>query len=183
MLLSNIGIDVTQEAITIAAGLTKIIEENGMRIDQMADAIAKLHLNAKLWYKEHASIDDIATLLDTYRYPVGVEWQGIFEEDEDTYDENSGHYSIVTRVDTDHNALIIVDPYKDFAAQDRIIGNTTFQKRWWDENEIPDATTGVIREIRDEELLFVVTPSSITFPPELVMLSSAQYSVGKINGR
>lgn len=184
MLLNHIGITVSQEAITDAAGVADTIADNGTRIDQMVTAIDVLHLDAMLWYKEHATLADIKTLLTVYHLPVGVEWQGLFEEDEDEFDENSGHYSIVTAVDDGKKELIIVDPYKDFAEQDRIITQKTFLKRWWDENEI-DSPSGKIQIILDKELLFVVTHKKVSFPGELALtpgrLYNASYQYGSFS--
>ncbi len=174
MLLGNIGIDISQQAIAEAAGITKTIARDGTRIDHMVKAIENLHINARLWYKAQSTIQDIGLLLDTYRYPVGVEWQGLFETEDTEVDGTSGHYSIVTRVDGQNKALIIVDPYKDFAAQDRIIRNTTFLKRWWDENEI-DTASGKVKTIRDNQVLFIVTPLSIQLPESLQILSGSEY--------
>ena len=52
-----------------------------------------------------------------YRCPVGVEWQGFFEdreEDEDWDEGDYGHYSIVTRIDRRSGLITLRDPYPDF---------------------------------------------------------------------
>ena len=129
MLLGHLNIKVTQNVITKAAGATRTISESGVRIDQMTRAITNLACEADLWYKAHASISDIQTLLLDYGLPVGVQWQGLFTDDEDEINDDTGHYSIVTRVDEEKQELIIADPYKDFAKQDRIITMQTFLKQ------------------------------------------------------
>jgi hypothetical protein len=176
MLLTNIGIYVSQKAITKAAGITKTISTHGTRIDQMGKAIKKLKLPVSLWYKTHCTVSDIRTLLDTYNYPVGVEWQGLFSDEEEEPNDDSGHYSVVARVDTARSALIIVDPYKDFATQDRIIKIDTFLKRWWDENQVPRVGSKKAHTIRDERLLFIVTKSDVTPPDSLGLTHSSAYN-------
>lgn len=176
MLLSNIGISVSQETITKAAGISKTIETHGTRIDHMCLALERLHLDAVLWYKSGSTIEDIRHILETYHYPVGVEWQGLFTDDEDAVGDDTGHYSVVARVDFLRKSLIIVDPYKDFAQQDRIISNTTFLKRWWDENEVKHPVTHKKHIVRDERVLFFVTPGTRNFPETLGLLPGTSYN-------
>jgi hypothetical protein len=161
MLLSNLGIERTQEEIAQAAGVVNTIEEHGARVDQLALAISKLVPHVLLYYKQYASLSDIDTLLSVYNLPVGVEWQGLFyerEEDEEEDDEEDfGHYSVITHIDYEKKAIIIVDPYKDYASSDRIIDIYKFLNRWWDDNEIKDPQTGKRKYIRDEKPLFVIS--------------------------
>ncbi len=175
MLLENMGIEVTQEQITVAAGVEKTILGQGTRVDHLALAVNKLAPNAKFWVKQKATLKDLLYVLDNCNFPIGVEWQGLFEdnlEDEDL-DENEkgayGHYSVISNIDTEKNELIIVDPYKDFANQDRIVPISLFLKRWWDFNEFCDPQTGDCTYKKDEQLFFVVTPKSEKFPDELGM--------------
>lgn len=170
MLLENIGINAAQEEITEAAGATYTIETHGTRVDQLAKAVQQLAPIAKLWYKENATEVNLEYVLDTCKYPVGVEWQGLFD-DEDDDDEDYGHYSIVANIDRTKDELIIVDPYKDFVDQNRIIRMSTFLSRWWDFNEVKNPETGEKIFKKDEQLFFVVTPLSTTFPAELGMQS------------
>lgn len=170
MLLENIGVNVSQEEITEAAGVTHTIESHGTRVDQLAKAVHVLAPTAKLWYKEHASFDDLEYVLNEKRFPVGVEWQGLFD-DEDDDDEDYGHYSIVANIDKAKDELIIVDPYKDFVDQNRIIRISTFEKRWWDYNEVKDLETGEKTFKKDEQLFFVVAPRDVAFPEKLQMES------------
>jgi ABC-type bacteriocin/lantibiotic exporter with double-glycine peptidase domain len=171
MLLENIGIEVSQGQITIAAGATKTISTHGTRVGQLAQAVHKIAPQAKLWYKEKASLENLIYVLDKCNFPVGVEWQGLFgDKDEDESDDDDyGHYSVVTNIDTDRNEMIIVDPYKDFADQDRIIDIKVFLKRWWDFNEVLDPKTQQKTYKKDEQLFFVVTPNYQELPQELGM--------------
>lgn len=170
MLLENIDISVSQEAITEAAGATHTIETHGTRVDQLAQAVHVLAPHAKLWHKENASFDDIKYVLHEKKFPVGVEWQGLFE-DQDNDDEDNGHYSIVAHIDKAKDELIIVDPYKDFVDQNRIVRISTFEKRWWDFNDVKNLETGQITSKKDEQLFFVVTSLDVSFPEELGMQS------------
>lgn len=197
MLLGNLGIEVTQEAVAEAGGATELIELNGMRVDQLAKAVSVLAPQALFWYRDHASMNTLIQLVNKYKYPVGVEWQGKFEDDEEEDDEEDdeededdeeedddeeeslddsetegedyGHYSIVTYVSRKKKELIIVDPYKDFSSQDRIFSFEEFRERWYDFNEVPDPETGRSRLVEDYHMLFVVTPVTEPFPLELGM--------------
>jgi ABC-type bacteriocin/lantibiotic exporter with double-glycine peptidase domain len=168
MLLENIGVNATQEEITEAAGATHTIETHGTRVDQLAKSVQQLAPIAKLWYKEKASLDDLEHVLDICKFPVGVEWQGLFDDVDDD-DEDYGHYSIIAHIDKIKDELIIVDPYKDFVDQNRILKMSLFLNRWWDFNEVKDPQTGEKIFKKDEQLFFVVAPLNVTFPDELQM--------------
>ena len=168
MLLENIGVNVTQEEITEAAGATHTIKSHGTRVDQLAKAVHQLAPDARLWYREKATEDDLEYVLDVCKFPVAVEWQGLFD-DEDEDDEDYGHYSIISHIDKIKDELIVVDPYKDFVDQSRIIKMSLFLNRWWDYNEVKDPETGKKSFKKDEQLFFVVAPRTVTFPDELGM--------------
>ena len=170
MLLENIDVKVSQEEITEAAGATHTISEHGTRVDQLAKAVNQFAPDARLWYKEHASPEDLEYVLDVCKFPVAVEWQGLFG-DEDENDDDYGHYSIISYIDRGKDELIIVDPYKDFVDQSRIVSMSLFLTRWWDFNEVRDPQTGEKTFRKDECLFFVVAPKSVEFPVELGMQS------------
>lgn len=169
MLLENIGVDATQEQITEAAGATRTIEMHGTRVDQLARAVNVLSPDARLWYKEHATMRDLKYVLEVMKYPVGVEWQGIFDDDPEEEDDDYGHYSVIAHIDEERDELIVMDPYKDFVEQNRIIKISVFLKRWWDYNQVKDPRTGKETEKKDEDLFFVVVPREVAFPAELGM--------------
>jgi ABC-type bacteriocin/lantibiotic exporter with double-glycine peptidase domain len=171
MLLENIGVNVTQEEITEAAGATLTIAEHGTRVDQLAKAVRQLAPGARLWYKEKASLENLEYVLDMCKFPVGVEWQGLFGDVEDEDDDDYGHYSIIAHIDKVKDELIVVDPYKDFIDQNRILKMSGFLKRWWDYNEVKDPQTGEKLFKKDEQLFFVVAPLDVSFPAELQMQS------------
>src|SRR5512138_559487 len=169
MLLENIGVNATQQDITAAAGATRTIEQLGTRVDQLAKAVEKLAPQARLWYKEKASLADLKYFLEEAKYPLGVEWQGIFDEDPEELDDDYGHYSVIAHIDETRDELIVMDPYKDFVDQNRIIKISVFLKRWWDYNEVVDPETGKKSYKKDEDLFFVVVPKELSFPEELGM--------------
>jgi ABC-type bacteriocin/lantibiotic exporter with double-glycine peptidase domain len=170
MLLENVGVSATQEEITEAAGATHTIAALGTRVDQLAKAVQQLAPIAKLWYKENATVDDLEYVLNECKFPVGVEWQGLFA-DMDGDDDDYGHYSIIAHIDRLKEELIVVDPYKDFVDQSRIVQLRLFLERWWDFNEVKDPQTGEKTFRKDEQLFFVVVPLSVSFPTELGMQS------------
>src|SRR5512141_3373320 len=99
MLLENIGVAATQEQITDAAGATATIVEHGTRVDQLAKAVNDLAPGARLWYKEHATLRDLKYVLEEVKFPAGVEWQGIFDDDPEDEDDDYGHYSVIAHID------------------------------------------------------------------------------------
>ena len=170
MLLENVGVNATQEEITETAGATQTIATHGTRVDQLAKAVHELAPIAKLWYKEKASPDDLEYVLNDAKFPVAVEWQGLFadmDDDEDDY----GHYSIIVYIDKLKDEVIVMDPYKDFVDQSRIVSMNLFLSRWWDFNEVKDPQTGEKIVKKDERLFFIVTPLNVVFPIELGMQS------------
>src|SRR5512141_157991 len=72
MLLENIGVSATQEQITEAAGAARTIEVQGTRVDQLARAVRELAPDARLWYKENASLRDLKYVLEEARFPAGA---------------------------------------------------------------------------------------------------------------
>ena len=170
MLLENIGVNFSQEEITEAAGASHTIETHGTRVDQLAKAVHELAPIAKLWFKEHSSVEDLEYVLNECKFPVGVEWQGLFEDMDDD-DDDYGHYSIIANIDKTKDELIVVDPYKDFVEQSRIVKMTVFLNRWWDFNEVKDPETGEKVFRKDEQLFFVVAPLNVVFPAQLGMQS------------
>ena len=142
------GKAVLQQEIAEAGGASNLIEMNGMRVDQLALAVHRIAPRLFFYFKDHASIDELVRVVNDYHYPAGVEWQGVFEdEDEDEYDEASdgqvelledgesedsdyGHYSLVTRADRRKRHLIITDPYKDYFSQARVFDYAEFDQRW-----------------------------------------------------
>ena len=166
MLLHNLGIEVTQEQVAEAGGASDLIEQQGMRVDQLERAVQTLAPQTSFWYKDHSTITELVKIVADYEYPVGVEWQGFFEDtlEDETEDGDYGHYSVVTMVNQASQKLIIADPYKDFRSEDRIFSFEFFMSRWWDTNEFPDPQTGKDHLVEDRQMMFMITPVEVTFP-------------------
>lgn len=170
MLLSNLGINVSQGDVAMAGGATDLIELHGMRVDQLAQAVRVLAPEAQFWYKYNATLDDIQALLTEHHYPVGVEWQGLFDDEGNELEDpepDYGHYSVITHLDRERDQLIIVDPYKDYVSRDRIFTLHDFDERWWDFNEVTNSATGKPEWVEDYHMLFIVTPKDTPFPAQL----------------
>lgn len=166
MLLSHLGIKVWQRDVVRATGEDKEIKSYGMTVAELAHAVRVVATTVQFWYKDHAGIEDIRTLLENHQQPVGVEWQGIFGKYSDGDD---GHYAVVTHIDEDKKSMLIADPYKPFAGVDRQIPIDKFYPRWWDENEVKDPQSGEKKKIKDVRLLFIVTKKDEKFPERLGM--------------
>jgi hypothetical protein len=166
MLLQNLDIEVTQQAVAEAGGASDLIEQRGMRVDQLERAVRELAPQTRFWYKDHSTIEELVQIVNDYDYPVGIEWQGLFEDtlEDETQDGDYGHYSLVTMADSKTRKLVIVDPYKDFRSQDRIFTFEFFMSRWWDTNDVPDPLTGIETLVEDRQMMFIITPKESTFP-------------------
>ena len=176
MMLGSLGIAADQAEIAEAGGATPNIELQGMRVDQLALAIHRLFPQLRFWYKDHATIAELVVLINEHHTPVGVEWQGLFDDDEeeddsDEDDDDYGHYSVAIHADLEKKLLIIADPYKDYISQDRIFTFDEFEQRWYDYNEVTDPKTGKTKLVEDFHMLFVVTPQEETFPETIGLQS------------
>ena len=174
MLLGHLGIFVTQEEVAEAGEVTDRIEIHGMRVDQLGRAVQRLAPTTQFWYKKNAKLEELIELITLHKFPVGVEWQGVFstdeDEDEDEDEESDyGHYSVIPHIDLERKELIIVDPYKDFVSQDRIFSIDAFVERWWDTNETVDPRTGKEKLVEDYHMMFIIAPKEATFPQKLKM--------------
>lgn len=167
MLLSFLGINVRQRDVVAATEAASKIKNYGMTVTELGRAVAIVAPHrAQFWYKDQAKLGDIQTLIEAYRYPVGVEWQGIFGKYSDGDD---GHYAVVTHVDQDNKEIVMADPFKPFAGVDRLIRLDSFRKRWWDENEMVDPVSHARKMMKDVRMLFIVTRHHETFPRKLGM--------------
>jgi ABC-type bacteriocin/lantibiotic exporter with double-glycine peptidase domain len=169
MLLSHLGIEVGQDEVAEMGRAKSLIELHGMRVDQLALAVHKLAPQVFFWYKDHATLDELVEIIMRQRYPVGVEWQGLFstpddEDDSETEDDDYGHYSVVTHVHPRKKQLIIADPYKSFISQARVFSFEEFEERWYDYNEVTNPKTGRARLVEDYHMMFIITPAEEIFP-------------------
>ncbi|HEX9092278.1 MAG TPA: hypothetical protein VF831_12355 [Anaerolineales bacterium] len=171
MLLHNLGIEVTQEEVVVAGGASDVIEQLGMRVDQLNRAVRNLAPQTCFWYKDHSTIEELVQIVTDYDYLAGIEWQGVFEDtlENETEDSDYGHYSVVTMADSKRRELVIVDPYKDFRSQDRVFTFEFFMSRWWDTNDVRDPLTGINQLVEDRQMMFVIAPEDVAFPSLLGM--------------
>lgn len=164
VLLSHIGVDgLTQERIARTTGKLARVRKDGMTPAELGAAVAKLAPSVQFWIKENATTLTLEKITRKYKYPVGVEWQGIFGKGAgrlkfDDEDDDPGHYSVVTHISRVGKYLLLADPYYS-ASKDRKINLEVFVKRWWDRNG----------RKTDRHFIYVITPKSITFPKELGM--------------
>jgi len=168
MLLDFYGIKVTQENIIQAAEAETTIEKDGIRLDQLSTALERVAPGYALLYKEDATIKDIETLIQDYRMPVVVNWQGLFypslEEENLGGELSHGHYSLVTDIDVANDTVTIVDPYAEFIRRDRVFPIGWFKSRWWDTSEKKDSQLNKDISYYTSRLIFVVAPVSVVFP-------------------
>lgn len=177
MLLSHLNIATTQDEITHFARVEHRIEEHGTSVLDLARAVRYGFPQVQFWYKDHARVEDLETLVHDFHYPVGVEWQGLFydtaEEEEEAVDQGAtadfGHYAVVKHIDREQDIILVTDPYHSFANQDRFFDLSWFVERWWDDNEI--SANGYTRFVRDSRMMFIVTPKGTYFPKLLGMVA------------
>lgn len=166
MLVSFQGISVKQKQIVAAAGIGRRLKIYGMTVVEMSRAVSQLFPQLQLWYKDKSSLKELQILVRDYQLPVGVEWQGVFEE---YADEDSGHYAVVVQVDMARNIIMLADPFKKYAGKDRRFSIIDFEHRWWDTNEITDARTGKHKLVTDYHMMFIIVPQEVTGPESLGM--------------
>ena len=169
MLFSFVGVYIDQDKFVETANIGHKLEEYGMTIAEMCSVAGILAPQLAFWYKEGSALSELSEIVKNYGFPVGVQWQGVFYEDAD---EDNGHYGVVTHIDTINNIIVLSDPYKRFAGTDRQFHILEFQNRWWDENEIHDPVTGRTSLVREERMMFIVTPKDAVFPESLGMIRS-----------
>lgn len=166
MLLNHHNISMGQGEIAAFAGVEEKLEEFGMNIFEMADAVKKIAPELTFWYKDHSSREELDYLINKIKMPVGVEWQGVFYEYSDGDD---GHYSVVVGINIEGDRIVIADPYEPFSQKDRIFKLHKFIKRWWDVNEIVNPATGKVTHETDDQMMFILTKKGETFPIDLGM--------------
>jgi ABC-type bacteriocin/lantibiotic exporter with double-glycine peptidase domain len=162
MLFSFYGINVSQTAISKAAGMADVIRiAQGMRLDELNTAIDALYPERDyvLLAKYHSCLDDVIEIIDGLRLPIGVEWQGRFARPDGTeYDQ--GHYSVLTALDQDRRLLYIADPEDhDLLTPEGVIDLDLFMNRWWEVDIVPlPDHSGNTRVIEMDSLIFALVP-------------------------
>ena len=172
MLASFIGVYVNQNKLVKICGFEKKIKKLGINIRDLAKAVKIMVPEGTFWFKENATAKNLDELVNTYKIPVGIEWQGVFRDSTDKNFPDDGHYSIVTYVNRGENKILISDPFRGFAKVDREFKLDFFKRRWWDTNEVRDPKTKKEMVVKDHHMMFIITPKEVTFPEELGMKRS-----------
>lgn len=173
-LLGHVDILVSQDDVVDAARAKSRLKKHGTRPDQLARAVRRLAPDITFWVKQHTSKHDLETLLHEQRWPVVVNWQGLFygtvEEEKLKHPYgNRGHYSIVLGINVEKDKIIIMDPYREFSTQPREFSLKWFEKRWHDEDCEKDPETGLEIKVKTKRMMFLLAPKDVTFPKELHM--------------
>lgn len=183
MLLANLGQEAAQKQIVEACKAEKTVMKAGIPLTDLAKGIEILFPHLQVWQKQNSGIDDIKKLVDN-GYPVGVDWQGMFTEDEygdeiwNTRDKirvwwssitkeplesgDQGHYCIVVDVNLTIGYLQFIDPYGHYAGRERFISLWEFEERWWDD-KLGQDEQGKKKVILENRLMFVVAPKTDQF--------------------
>jgi len=164
MLLSELGIFITQEKFVDAMNVEHKLKHHGMTVTELGDSVKRMVPTVNFWYRRGATTKTLNHLVNKYKVPVGVEWQGIFGK---ASDGDDGHYAVITRIHPETNIVWRADPFGKFAGKDTRMSLKRFVKRWWDFNEVVNPKTGRISHIRDHCMVFIVIPKRKTFPREL----------------
>jgi hypothetical protein len=160
-LLSFLGKNVSQTSVVKSLRAKNKIKKLGLNVNDLARAANTLgHHEVVFWKKRGSTVNDLSLAVNKYKYPVGVEWQGVFYENEDG---DNGHYSVITKIDKKADYLRICDSYAAFSGVDRRFRIKRFTKRWWDINKVRG------RNIVDRKVIFVITPKNETWPRRLGM--------------
>lgn len=166
-LFSYLGYQISQTAVVKTLRAHKKIMLYGLNTHELARATKTLSEGElAFWRKQGATISDINLAINKYKYPVAVEWQGVFYEHSDGED---GHYCVITRMDKKAGTLRLADSFYVFAGVDRRFPIKFFAKRWWDVNEIKVTGTTRRRTLYDTKVMFLITPKSESWPKRLGM--------------
>lgn len=191
MLLSHYGILPRQDDLVRAAGSNvDLVKQRGIAADELALGVRRLIPGMSFWVKRDATISDLNMVVREYKFPVVVDWQGVFETDDygdggeavattDSKVEMSddgqvpkgdqGHYSVVVDIDQVAGYIRLADPYGNYAGRDRFFAIPEFWPRWWDDrvNYFADGTKKYDYVNR---LMFILLPSNLRWPEELGMV-------------
>lgn len=170
-LFSFVGHKVTQTSLVRSLRAGNRIRQYGLSVKDLGRA-AKAAGGGKFtfWKKSNSKMSDVDLIVNKYKYPVGVEWQGLFYEHAD---EDNGHYGIITRIDKKAKTLRLADSFHVFAGVDRRFAIKAFLGRWWDQNDISVAGTTRKRRITDNKVMFLITPKGESWPKKLGMVKAS----------
>ncbi len=167
-LFSFLGIRISQGRIVKSLRAENKIKDTGLVIKDLARAARIVGKGQfTFWKKQNATIGDLDKIVNKYKFPVGVEWQGVFYEDEEG---DNGHYCVITEVNKAKGYVKLSDPYKKFVGLDRKFRISDFEKRWWDSNEVAIPYSKIKKLVYDKRLMFLITSKKETFPKKLGMI-------------
>jgi len=175
MLLAHQHRYVTQDEIVTAGHFRSRIKAQGSRPHQLARAVTALDPDLQYWFKQGATTRDLDVLVNQYRWPVAVNWQGLFYDTQEEQDKKrkvdgeDGHYSVVIDFKPDRDQITLADPYPGFSQRPRVFSYTWFTKRWWDIAHDKDHKTGLVTSIKPRRFIFIIAPKNATFPQKLKM--------------
>lgn len=166
-LFSFLGIKISQTGVVKTIRAQKKIRRFGLNLKDLARATKFLSKGTLVfWKKQGSAASDINQIINKYKYPVAVEWQGIFHE---FTDDDNGHYAVITKIDLKNGYLRIADSFPAFAGVDRRLEIKFFTKRWWDINQVKVAGHSKPRSVKDVRTMFVITPKGEAWPKKLGM--------------
>ncbi|MEO9683084.1 MAG: C39 family peptidase [Hyphomicrobiales bacterium] len=154
MMLRFFGEEVNQNEIVVQAGLSESIENIGSRMDQVSLALSKLAPTYIMLGKFLCTEDDIDTVVNRVQIPLGVEWQGIFENSSQGRFE-IGHYSVINGYSKASKDFSLVDPDDESVYSNGSIPKEVFLPRWWETNIMNDG-----KRYSSQRFSFVVIPKN-----------------------
>jgi hypothetical protein len=156
MLLTEQGIEVSQESVATSAGIASSIQKEGSRVDQLADAVEQISNRHMLLARFDSKIADLQRFLPAFGRPLGIEWQGVFfRDDGSTFEE--GHYSLINGYDSEFGRFRIIDPDSRSFFTSGLISPDELARRWWERNSIRNSHTP---SVVNRGLIFVVSRDS-----------------------
>jgi len=172
-LLAFHGKEVNQDDIVEAAGVGHKIKDHGMTVAELGRASSILAPELQFWSKTHSTMGELSAILNMHEQPVSVEWQGVFdypdEEVDEDEDDDPGHFSIITKLDTKNNIVLIADPDRHYAGKDRLFSVLEFERRWWDINKVMNPFTNKLEEVDDYHVMFFITKKEDIYPEQFGM--------------
>lgn len=187
LLLAKLGKKFTQNEIVAAAKVGKIIAKKGTRPKQLALAVKTLVPGHQLWFKQLSTIEDLDRLINEFKTPVAINWQGLFydslEEETPSNRHDRGHYSVVVGINPAKDRIIIQDPYPPFAKKNRVFSLTWFITRWEDVVRDKNMKSGRFTTLKTKQFLFIIAPESAKAVNALNLLPPNKLGILRVGKR
>lgn len=183
ILFSGQDKEFSQDEIVTAARLGKVIQKKGSRPKQLASAVKKLTPKLQFWFKQEATPEDLDILVNQYKTPVAVNWQGLFyeklEEETQRDKQDRGHYSVVVGINLKKDQIIIQDPYRFFSSKNRTFSLKWFVTRWRDTVRDKNMKTGKFDTLKTKHFLFLIAPKTSKMVKEVGLLPATKLGILK----